>query len=219
MSTGSGFVLIQLSYCLCFSPEVFLHLLKVQFLPTPPVWADKWPSNTFNTKPAANIDSFSPNVSTQLSCSQLHVPFTHAGEKGRRLHEQGGMWAIATVGYCATVSSRLGQRSSAWALVGTFPCPVKAPWVFGEDSWLMTLQTLAFFSYLHYYFMFQVVLCRARGHYLCEHDGKAHTKTKRKTTESTNFITQVRAVKHTVCSCKDGAARRGKHGTGKQTDN
>lgn len=72
----------------------------------------------------------------------------------------------------------------------------------------MTLQTLAFFSYLHYYFMFQVVLCRARGHYLCEHDGKAHTKTKRKTTESRNFITQVRAVKHTICSCKDGAARR-----------
>lgn len=73
----------------------------------------------------------------------------------------------------------------------------------------MTLQTLAFLSYLHYYFMFQVVLCRALGYCLCEHDGKAHTKTKRKTTESTNFITQVRAVKHTICSCKDGAARRG----------
>lgn len=38
---------------------------------------------------------------------------------------------MATVGYCAIVSPRLGQPSSAWTLVGTFPCPVKAPWVFG----------------------------------------------------------------------------------------
>lgn len=30
----------------------------------------------------------------------------------------------------------------------------------------LALQTLAFFCYLHYYFMLQVVLCRALGHYL-----------------------------------------------------
>lgn len=40
----------------------------------------------------------------------------------------------------------------------------------------LTLQTLAFFSYLYYYFMLPVVLCRALGPRLCEHDGKAHTK-------------------------------------------
>lgn len=74
----------------------------------------------------------------------------------------------------------------------------------------LTVQTLVFFSYLHCYFMLQVVLCRALGHYLCEHDGKVHLKAKHKTTESTNFITQVHTVKHTICSCQDGAARRGK---------
>lgn len=69
----------------------------------------------------------------------------------------------------------------------------------------LTLQTLAFFSYLHCYFMLQVVLCRALGYYLCEHDGKSHKKAKHKTTKSANFITQ-----HTIWSCQDGGARRGK---------
>lgn len=87
------------------------------------------------------------------------------------------MWAFATVGYCAIVSSRLDCVDSGQyiSMLCEGTLGFWGGFMINEPP---TLQTLAFFFYLHYYFILQVVLCGALGHYLWEHGSKAHTKAK-----------------------------------------